>query len=97
MTDTTSTTRTEAAVTWAVWHAGELTGITDPAVLAATWSPWWALMSGTVATVWAAREITAWRHRREITAALPPGTAARITTTSNSSTPSGMDGSEESA
>ena len=54
-------TRTTAAISWLGWHAGELTGITVPAALAATTWPGFSALSVLTALAWAAHEA---RQRR---------------------------------
>jgi hypothetical protein len=41
---------------WIGWHLFEITGVTVPAVVALTVSPWWWLVSGVVGAGWTANE-----------------------------------------
>ncbi|MFI9449203.1 hypothetical protein [Amycolatopsis sp. NPDC052450] len=59
-------TRTEAAVAWTVGHAGELAGITLPAIGAALVWPWLATVSGVVAVWWALNEVRDHKTRVEL-------------------------------
>jgi urea transporter len=94
MTDTR--TKTDKATRWMVWHAGELTGIAVPLVLADTVTAWFALISATVAAGWVANEIRLARQRRAVAAGTAP--AALLTTNTNTVTSGSTDkGSEASA
>jgi hypothetical protein len=66
--DTTGATRTDHAVRWVVFHAGELTAVLGPLVLAATVTGWFATASAAAALLWAAHEIHLIRTRRAIPA-----------------------------
>ncbi|WP_410662787.1 hypothetical protein [Amycolatopsis sp. lyj-84] len=59
-------TRTDAAVAWTVGHAGELAGITVPAVAGVLVWPWLATVSGMVALWWAVNEVRDHRTRVEL-------------------------------
>jgi hypothetical protein len=43
-------------VSWIGWHIGELIGVTVPAVVALTVTPWASLVSGVVGAGWAVHE-----------------------------------------
>jgi uncharacterized membrane protein len=53
---------------WVGWHRFEITGVTVPAVVAFTMSPWWWLVSGVVGAGWTANEVRAARKRAAIQA-----------------------------
>jgi hypothetical protein len=80
MTDTK--TRTDHAVTWAVAHFGELTGVTVPVVLAATVDPWFLLASGAVAVWWGFHDLRLARQAKALaaTAGQPPAQLTATTT-----------------
>ncbi|MFJ8910607.1 hypothetical protein [Amycolatopsis sp. NPDC102389] len=66
MTNEIERTRTEAAVAWTVGHAGELAGITLPAVAGVLVWPWLATVSGAVALWWALNEVRDHKTRAEL-------------------------------
>ncbi|RSM34656.1 hypothetical protein DMA12_47440 [Amycolatopsis balhimycina DSM 5908] len=55
-------TRLQLVIEWVVWHFGELAGVAGPLVLAAVFTPWFALVSAVVAAGWAVHEV---RDHRE--------------------------------
>ncbi|WP_328614526.1 conjugal transfer protein TraH [Amycolatopsis sp. NBC_00348] len=57
-------TRQETAVAWAGSHAVELAGVGVPLVAGAVWWPWFDLISGLAAALWAANEIRLHRTTR---------------------------------
>lgn len=66
MTNEIERTRTDAAVAWTVGHAGELAGITLPAVAGVLVWPWLATVSGVVAVWWALNEVRDHKTRAEL-------------------------------
>lgn len=66
MTEQNERTRTDAAVAWTVGHAGELAGITLPAVAGVLVWPWLATVSGVVAVWWALNEVRDHKTRVEL-------------------------------
>jgi hypothetical protein len=49
--------RATRVASWIGWHLFEITGVTVPAVVALTVSPWWWLVSGVVGAGWRANEV----------------------------------------
>jgi hypothetical protein len=49
--------RATRVASWIGWHLFEITGVTVPAVLALTVSPWWWLVSGVVGAGWTANVV----------------------------------------
>ena len=96
MTDTDKTdTRTDQTVRWVVFHAGELTGVLGPLVLAATVTEWFAAVSAAAAILWTAHEVHVARTRR---AALGsgrhnPALITRTTTDTATDTPNSTEAS----
>ncbi len=66
MTAQNERTHTDAAVAWSVGHAGELAGITLPALAGVLVWPWIATVSGAVALWWALNEYRDHRTRIEL-------------------------------
>ncbi|MCU1685782.1 MAG: hypothetical protein JWQ81_6521 [Amycolatopsis sp.] len=79
MTDTK--TRTDHAVTWAVAHFGELTGVTVPVVLAATVDVWFLLAGGAVAVWWGFHDLRLARQAKALAGAGQPPAQLTATTT----------------
>ncbi len=65
-------TRTDAAVAWSVGHAGELAGITLPALAGVLVWPWIATVSGVVGLWWAVSELRERRTRVELQSKVSP-------------------------
>jgi hypothetical protein len=89
-------TRTDQTVRWVVWHAGELTGVTVPLLLAEAFTAWFALISVTVAIGWAVHEIQLARRRRAVATGAAPAallTEKSSTTTTSVTTNSGSEAS----
>lgn len=49
--------RATRVASWVGWHLFEITGVTVPAVVAVSTTPWWWLVSGVVSAGWTANEI----------------------------------------
>jgi hypothetical protein len=49
--------RATRMASWIGWHVFEIAGVTVPAVVALTVTPWWWLVSGVVGAGWTANEI----------------------------------------
>jgi hypothetical protein len=80
--------RATRVASWIGWHLFELAGVTAPAVVAVTVSPWAWLVSGVVGGGWGvhevrvAREQAAIRAGRDLPATLDPPTESAPTTES---------------
>lgn len=48
--------RATRVASWVGWHLFEITGVTVPAVVAVSGTPWWWLVSGVVGAGWTANE-----------------------------------------
>ncbi|MFE3175560.1 hypothetical protein ACFXPA_26315 [Amycolatopsis sp. NPDC059090] len=62
MTARHTSTRTDQAIQWVVWHFAELLAVTAPLVLAALFTGWFALGSVVAGGAWAGHEIAARRR-----------------------------------
>lgn len=93
-----SGTRTDVAVTWVVWHFGELTGVVLPLVLAVLFTPWFAVVSAVVAAGWAAHEVRVARHQKAaLGSGTPPRSATDTATTAAATTAAGTEDRETTA
>jgi hypothetical protein len=75
-------TRTDKAVRWVVFHAGELLGIGVPLLLAVTVAAWFGLLAVMTGAWWVAHEVRDHHRQQEIRAA-----ADRRRLTTHSTTP----------
>jgi hypothetical protein len=62
-------TRTDKAVRWVAFHAGELAGLAVPVLLAVTLSAWFGLLAVVASVWWVAHEVRDHRRQQEIRAA----------------------------
>jgi len=60
--------RATRVASWIGWHIGELTGVTVPAVVAVTATPWAWLVSGVVGAGWTVHEVRTAREQAAIKA-----------------------------
>lgn len=65
MTARHTSTRTDQAIQWVVWHFAELLAVAAPLVLAALVSGWFALGSVVAGGAWAGHEIAVRRRARD--------------------------------
>lgn len=69
--------RATRVASWLGWHLFEITGVTVPAVVAVSGTPWWWLVSGVVGAGWTANEVrmrkqAAIRAGRDVPATVEP-------------------------
>jgi hypothetical protein len=64
-----SCTRTDSAIRWVVFHAGELLGIAVPLLLAVSVAAWFGLLAVVTGAWWVVHEVRDTRRQREIRAA----------------------------
>jgi hypothetical protein len=82
--------RATRAAAWVGWHLFEITGVTVPAVVAVSVTPWWWLVSGVVGAGWTANEVRVARKNTAIRAGRDQVVA--VATSEKPDETSGVDG-----
>lgn len=83
--------RATRVASWVGWHLFEITGMTVPAVVAVTVTPWWWLVSGVVGAGWTANEVRVMRKRAAIQAGRGVPATVEPSAVTATDEPSGVD------
>lgn len=83
--------RATRVASWIGWHVFEIAGVTVPAVVAFTVSPWWWLVSGVVGAGWTANVVRVTQARQQSSSGADGRHQVSSVTTSSPDEASGVD------